>query len=558
MRFERWYWLIIFCVMSLFIHAALGWGTKGYALGAAMPLAPRAEVEVTLTPGVEDKPALTPPQKPEPKQEIADTPTPPEPQQEIAPVKIHAARATQIARSADTEHIRLAAPQRYDSLAPVKTAARPDPIGNTAEEEAAKLDKETPLPLGKQDAPISTTAPRLNARTKALDLPKEEGGGSLAPDKTLTGKNGASGPETPPDDLINTGGGAGGLNLPKAPAKVGGGGGNSILSVDNPLAKEAVPEDKPGLGPGLGGGAGTGSGGGAGFRAGRGIGTHRTGLDLATLNAKPGNGIGGAEGGGIGTRAPGGGKGTGAEMPGTGGEGAGYGIGKGNDIGNGASRLPTGGLTRGIPFGDIKGLLSKGDPKGGGGGEPGRGGVLGVAPTIRGGGNAPIHIIYVLDTSGSMRDFDKIFKAKDALCRALLELRSNDTFNIIDFNERIHVYSAVMLPATKSNIQNAYVYTQNMRVGPGTDVSDAMEIALSEETVTHIFLMSDGEPNRGISDFMRLRAFIKERNKRSIQINTLALGVGDNFPGIRLLRGIAGDNEGLFRYINMVNDTAHE
>ena len=562
MRFERWYWLIVFCAVSLCLHAALGWGTKGLALGSMPPPAPPHEVEVTLTPGEENKPVpakpVAAPVKTAPTEDVVKEPTPPTPQPEVRPTRVRATRNTQIARNTDTrtEHVRLDAPQPYTSLSPIKTASRPEPKGNTADEEAAKLDKEAPLPLGRQDAPITSAAPHLNAAPKSLDIPKDVGGGSLAPDKTMTGKGGASGPETPPDGTLYTGGGAGGLNLPKAPAKVGGGGGNSILSVDNPLAKEAIPEDKPGIGSGTGGGAGTGSGGGAGFRAGRGIGTRRTGPDLATLNAKAGSGIGGAEGGGIGTRAPGGGKGTGAETPGTGGEGAGYGKGKGSDIGDGAAHGDVSGLTRGIPFGDIAGLLAKGSPKGGGDGEPGRGGVLGVAPTIRGGGSAPIHIIYLLDTSGSMIEGGKIFKAKNALCHALLELRPTDTFNIMNFDNMAHPFNPDMLPATLSNIKTAIGFVQGLRLKPYTNVQDAVERALAEDTVTHIFLLSDGEPNVGISDFLKLRGLIKERNTRHVQINALALGLGERFPGIRLLRGIAGDNDGLFSYVNLLNDTA--
>ena len=341
-------------------------------------------------------------------------------------------------------------------------------------------------------------------------------------------------------------------NLPKAPAKIGGGGGNAILSVENPLAKEAIPESKPGIGSGVGGGAGTGQGGGAGFQRGRGIGTRRDGqAALATLNSKPGNGIGAGEGSNIGTKAPGGGKGTGAETPGTGGEGEGYGRGKGIGIGAGTEPGDQAALSRGIPFGNIAGLL-KGKSKGGGGGAPG--GTLVQALTTRG-GNAPIHIIYVLDTSGSMRDGGKIAKAKDALCRALLELRYTDFFNVINFDQHAHTMSPVMLPATKANIREAFKFVMELSLRNYTNVSEAMEQALGQEGVTHIFLLSDGEPNTGVQRFSELRVFIKGKNTHGVQINTLALGLGERFPGMRLLNGIADDNGGQYGYVNMLDDS---
>lgn len=566
MRYERWYWLLAFVVVSLFAHALVGYSTKGIG-GDTAAVAPPHQMEVTLEPGPAEKPQ--PPQpKAAPVVKVEAAPpapvTEPEPPTP-APVTPVPARETvraprsnrpmQIARNRDVQHVRLDAPQDEQTLAPIKRATMSAPKGNTAEEDAAKLNSETPPPLGLPDAPKNTPAPRIAFTPKALSVPNV-GGGSFAPDKTLTGKNGAAGPEAPPEDTLYTGGGAGGQNLPKAPAKIGGGGGNSILSVDNPLAKEAVPEDKPGLGPGTGGGAGTGAGGGAGFRTGRGIGTRRDGRDaLATLNSKPGNGIGAGEGSNIGTRAPGGGKGTGAEMPGTGGEGTGYGRGKGVDIGNGTAHGDEGGLARGIPFGDIKGIFANGKPDGGGGSGNGRGGVFGQAPTVRGGGNAPIHMIYLLDTSGSMRDGDKIFKAQRALIVAIQELRATDTFNIMNFDNQAHPFSPVMLPATHANVNQAINFVENLRLHNYTNMSDAIDHALAEETVTHIFLLSDGEPNIGIEDFMKLRAFTREHNTRHVQINTLALGLGEKFKGMRLLKALADDNDGQYSYINLERDT---
>ncbi len=96
-------------------------------------------------------------------------------------------------------------------------------------------------------------------------------------------------------------------------------------------------------------------------------------------------------------------------------------------------------------------MLGKGKPEGGGSGGPGRGGVFGQAPTIRGGGGGNIHIIYLLDTSGSMKEFGKIFKAQDALKRALAELRPTDTFNVMNFDNSVHVFSPDMLSATLDN-----------------------------------------------------------------------------------------------------------
>lgn len=551
MRIERWYWLVVFCLVSLSIHALLGLSSRAYTFHYPV-LAAQNEIEVTLTPGKEKKPAPPlPTPKPEPRVHITTAPIKATPIKEDA-VKVEKqdVPAVQITRKIATEHVRLKPMDESKILAPIKQATEPVGLPDTE-----KLQNEAPPLLGNPDAPSRYASPRIASASRALTVPKEVAGGSPSPDKTLTGKGGASGPEAPPEETLFTGGGAGGNNLPKAPAKIGGGGGSAILSVENPLAKEAIPEDKPGLEPGTGGGIGSGAGGGVGFRAGKGIGTRREGRDaLATLSSKSGSGIGAGTGSNIGTNAPGGGKGTGAEQPGTGGEGTGYGRGKGIEIGS-SSRGESGGLNRGIPFGDITGMLARGKPTGSGSGET-RGGVFGQSPTIRGGGNSPIHIIYLLDTSGSMKDGGKIYKAKDALCKALIELRPSDTFNIMNFDRIAHPFMPDMLAATTENKLKAFQFVNNLRLNPYTNVSDAVDHALAEPTVTNIFILSDGEPNTGISKFMDLRVFIKEKNTRHVQINTLALGLGERFDGMRLLKSIAEDNDGQYGYVNLLNDTA--
>jgi uncharacterized protein YegL len=284
---------------------------------------------------------------------------------------------------------------------------------------------------------------------------------------------------------------------------------------------------------------------------------------LSTLRSKPGIGIGAGVGDKIGTNPPGGGKGTGSELPGTGGTGIGYGRGSGIGIGNGKG-VGVGdgdgaraGRMRGVPFGDVAGLL-RGDPDGGGGkgggpGGPGRGAVFGAKPT-GGGGGGPVHIAYLLDISGSMRDGNKLGKAKEALIKALNELKPKDSFNIIVFWGRSAAFSDVMLPATQGNVEAGCIFVERLRTGDGTNISAAIDLTFELEDLTQIYLLSDGEPTYGIKDPTRMRDRIKELNKdRNIRISTLALALGEQFPGMALLKGIAEDNHGQYSYVNLAN-----
>ncbi|MCX6380062.1 MAG: VWA domain-containing protein [Armatimonadetes bacterium] len=346
--------------------------------------------------------------------------------------------------------------------------------------------------------------------------------------------------------------------------RLGGGGGRSILSVDNPLVKDAIPEEKPGVGLGLGGGQGSGAKEGIGTARGRGIGTRLDGKEaLATLRRKSGEGVGAGQGSGIGTRPPSGGKGTGAETPGMGGDGLGYGRGRGVGVGNGGGEgIGNGnggenrfGLNRGVPFGDIGGLLRGGNLKGGGGvvgngaGGVGRGAVFGTRTAK--GGKGSVHIVYLLDSSGSMREGNKIGKAKEALKQALSELKPVDSFNIIHFNHSVYPFMNVLLSATPENIAQANEFVDAIRIRPDTNMSGGLEAAFALKGVTHIFLLSDGEPHTGIEDPDKLRAMVKELNTTRIHLITLALGLGEQFRGMALLKALAEENSGQFSYIDL-------
>jgi uncharacterized protein YegL len=224
---------------------------------------------------------------------------------------------------------------------------------------------------------------------------------------------------------------------------------------------------------------------------------------------------------------------------------------KGTASGNGGG---TTGTNRGVPFGDALGAVVGGNPNGGGGkdglpGGPGEGSRFGGTNGAPPPGGA-VSIVYVLDSSGSMLERNKIGKAKQALRQALGSLRSGDRFNIIHFNSSIYTFSNQLLPATPENLEAAAAFVEAIRCRPDTNMSTAMEAALRMRGVGTIFLMSDGEPHGGIEDPLELRSMIRSLNK-GVVIHTLALGLGERFRGMELLKAIALDNGGQYGVVNL-------
>jgi len=247
----------------------------------------------------------------------------------------------------------------------------------------------------------------------------------------------------------------------------------------------------------------------------------------------------------------------------TGGQGAPQGrtTGSGGDEGGQAA-----GMTRGVPFGDPGGVLQGGDINGGGGKGGGPGGP-GSGRAYSGGGGgagAPVHVVYVLDMSESMRENDKIGKSRAALRQALSELQPEDSFDIIYFADDQHIFSGRgLVPATPNNVEKGGEYLSSLRPRGATNYSAALDKALSLPGVTHVVLMSDGIPTLGIGaqvdektqeiviDDDALLEWIRHRNKEGIHILTLGLGLSDNFDGKDLLQDIASQNRGVFKLVNL-------
>lgn len=145
----------------------------------------------------------------------------------------------------------------------------------------------------------------------------------------------------------------------------------------------------------------------------------------------------------------------------------------------------------------------------------------------------------------------KLQRAQDAVKRALSELGPEDRFNVVTFSSSATRLSAQLLAPTRENLLRAFAFIDGMTLSPATNFSAGVRSVFSLASVTHVFLLSDGEPTEGTRDYAQLRAEIRQLNTAGARVLTLALGLGEQFPGIRLLQGIAEDSGGQFSYVNL-------
>ena len=133
--------------------------------------------------------------------------------------------------------------------------------------------------------------------------------------------------------------------------------------------------------------------------------------------------------------------------------------------------------------------------------------------------------------------------------------RGVSSFNIVTYAAEVQVFKeGKMIPATKKNKEKAFAWIDALEaIGP-TNIFDAMEQAFKiigtrkakkqlEKGADTIFLMTDGQPNRGrITDPVLIRKEIEKMNRdRRITINTI--GIGDDHAD-EFLRALATENHG--------------
>jgi HEAT repeat protein len=152
-------------------------------------------------------------------------------------------------------------------------------------------------------------------------------------------------------------------------------------------------------------------------------------------------------------------------------------------------------------------------------------------------------VVFVCDVSGSMRY--KLELAYDQLARAVKSLPSTARFEVIFFNEHVWPWRGRLCHADPVTKEMLVRYLPTIEIKSYTNLFDGIETALglgAEE----IFVISDGEPNRGRKQFPDdICNEIKRLNTRGTRIHTVSVvRVVDGEEHIALLKRIADENHG--------------
>ncbi|MGF1626555.1 MAG: marine proteobacterial sortase target protein [Alphaproteobacteria bacterium] len=121
--------------------------------------------------------------------------------------------------------------------------------------------------------------------------------------------------------------------------------------------------------------------------------------------------------------------------------------------------------------------------------------VMPTSDDAAAGFDLPREVIYVIDTSGSM-DGESMIQARAALELALESLDPSDRFNVIEFNDQAQALFQGAVEASERNLGMAAGYVRGLHAGGGTEIMQAMRVALQGEApdgyVRQVVFITDG------------------------------------------------------------------
>ncbi|MFP5386591.1 MAG: vWA domain-containing protein [Bacteriovoracia bacterium] len=169
------------------------------------------------------------------------------------------------------------------------------------------------------------------------------------------------------------------------------------------------------------------------------------------------------------------------------------------------------------------------------------------------------NIVFIIDTSYSMIEEDRMGQVKAGIKMLLTSLPGNYRIEIVQFPLGQRAPFRSMWGTTKDfkgmNRHDAFDFVSSLRPSGGTPTRDTLLFVLNNyENVSDIVLLSDGAPSYHNSnrkdDIYEILRLVREANKSNTQIN--AIGVGAEFmkdktsEQYKFLSLLASDHNGFF------------
>jgi Ca-activated chloride channel family protein len=171
----------------------------------------------------------------------------------------------------------------------------------------------------------------------------------------------------------------------------------------------------------------------------------------------------------------------------------------------------------------------------------------------------PVHLTFLVDTSGSMQSDDKIGLVKYALRELTGELVDGDTVSIVAYAGSAGL---VLPPTPMSQRQQVYDSLEGLVAGGSTAMGAGIDLAyrLARQTyqdgaVNRVIILSDGDANVGATSAQALLSTIRGYALQGITLTVAGFGEG-NYKDSRMEQ-LADQGDGNYFYIDSQQQARH-
>ena len=166
------------------------------------------------------------------------------------------------------------------------------------------------------------------------------------------------------------------------------------------------------------------------------------------------------------------------------------------------------------------------------------------------------NIVFLIDSSGSMQDENKLPLLKESLSLLIDSLRPEDRVSVVAYAGS----AGLVLPPTAGNRKREILGAiDRLEAGGSTAGGEGIDLAyktaaqnLFSDGNNRVILATDGDFNVGQSSEEELRTMIEERRDQGIYLTVLGLGMG-NYKDARM-EALADNGNGNYAYIDTLNE----
>ncbi len=166
----------------------------------------------------------------------------------------------------------------------------------------------------------------------------------------------------------------------------------------------------------------------------------------------------------------------------------------------------------------------------------------------------PKTVIFVIDRSGSMAG-KKIEQARKALKSVLNNLREDDLFNIVAYDDRVESFKPELERYSSRVREEAERFVDNIREGGSTNIDAALKTSLAmihdSSRPSYVLFLTDGLPTAGETRELPIAENCRSANSRRSRVFCFGVGYDVN---ARLLDRLSGGNSGTSEYVKPDED----